>query len=154
MKIVSVSVNNRKKSICIETRKGMFEYPFAKLDVRPTARNRIKDIFVDAELGREGVTYFLESGSENSLHLDAFLEYNRDPDYLKMLFLYELSVKAQKALKKSKLSKNEVCRRLKTSASQLARLLDQTNHKKSVDKMLELLAVLGVNVKPDFEEVA
>ena len=105
MKIVSVSVNNRKKSICIETRKGMFEYPFAKLDVRPTARNRIKDIFVEAELGREAVTYFLESGSENSLHLDAFLEYNRDPDYLKMLFLYELSVKAQKALKKSKLLK-------------------------------------------------
>ena len=154
MKINKVSLNNRKKTICVETRKGMFEYPFAKLDIRPTAKNKIREIFVDPELGREAVTYFLESGKENSVHLDAFLEYNKDPDYLRMLFLYALSVEAQKAMKKSKLSKNEVCRRLKTSASQLARLLDQTNQKKSVDKMLELLAVLGIHVKPEFEDVA
>jgi len=117
MKISMVSLNNRKKVICVETRKGgIYEFPFAKLDVRPTARNGIKEIFVDRELGSEAVTYFLESGKENSLHLDAFLEYNKDPDYLRMLFLYELTVEAQKAMKKSKLSKNEVCRRLKTSA--------------------------------------
>ena len=154
MKINKVNLNNRKKTICVETRKGNFEFPFAKLDVRLTAKNKIKEIYVDSELGREAVTYFLESGKENSLHIDAFLEYNKDPDYLRMLFLYELTVKAQKAIKKSKLSKNAVCRRLGTSASQLARLLDQTNRKKSVDKMLELLAVLGVNVKPEFEDVA
>jgi hypothetical protein len=154
MKIKKVSLNNRKKSICIETRKGDFEFPFAKLDVRPTAKNKIKEIFVDPELGREAVTYFLESGVENSVPLDAFLEYNKDPDYLRMLFLFELTLKSQTEMKKSKLSKNELCRRLKTSPSQLARLLDQTNHKKSVDKMLELLAVLGVNVKPEFEDVA
>jgi hypothetical protein len=154
MKINRVSLNNRKKTICVETRNGTFEYPFAKLDIRPTAKNGIKEIFVDSELGGEAVTYFLESGKENSLHLDAFLEYNKDPDYLRMLFLYELTVEAQKALRKSKLPKNEVCRRLKTSASQLARLLDQTNQRKSVDKMLELLAVLGVHVKPGFKDVA
>lgn len=57
-------------------------------------------------------------------------------------------------MKKSKIAKNEVCRRLGASPSQLARLLDQANHVKSVDKMLELLAVLGVHVMPDFEEVA
>ncbi len=154
MKINKVWLNNHKKTICIEISKGILEYPFAKLDVRPTPKNRIKELFVDPELGKEAITYFLESGRENSLHLDAFLEYNKDPDYLRMIFLYELTVAAQKAIKNSKLSKNEVCRRLATSASQLARLLDQTNHKKSVDKMLELLAVLGVNVKPEFEEVA
>jgi predicted XRE-type DNA-binding protein len=154
MKINKVSLNNRKKVISIETRKGVLEYPFAQLDIRPTSKNKIVKIFVDAELANEAVTYYLESGKENSVHLDAFLEYNQDPDYLRMLFLFELTVKAQKYIKKSKLSKNAVCRRLKTSASQLARLLDQTNNKKSVDKMLELLAVLGVSVKPDFEEVA
>lgn len=152
MKINKVTLNNYKKTICIETRKGIYEYPFANLDVKPTAKNKIKEIFVDAELGKEAVTYFLESGRENSVHIDAFLEYNKDPDYLRMLFLYELTVKAQQAVRKSKLPKNEICRRLKTSASQLARLLDQTNHKKSVDKMLELLAVLGVHVKPDFDD--
>ncbi len=154
MKINSVTLNNRKKTICIETRKGVLEYPFGKLDVRPTAKNGIKEIFVDSELGNEAVTYLLESGKENSVHVDAFLEYNRDPNYLRMLFLFELTIKAQYSMKKAKISKNEVCRRLGTSASQLARLLDQANHKKSVDRMLELLAVLGVNVKPEFEDVA
>jgi hypothetical protein len=154
MKINKVSLNNRKKTICIETKKGALELPFAKLDISPTEKNKIKEIFVDPELGKEAVTYFLESGVENSIHLDAFLEYNKDPDYLRMLFLYELTVKAQKAIRKTKLSKNEICRRLGTSASQLARLLDQANQKKSVDKMLELLAVLGINVKPEFEDVA
>ena len=43
---------------------------------------------------------------------------------------------------------------LESGEENSVRLLDQTNNKKSVDKMLELLAVLGVNVKPDFEEVA
>lgn len=154
MKINKVIINNHKKVICIETKKGLLEYPFANLDVRPTLKDKMKEAFVDPELGNEAVTYRLESGKENSLHLDAFLEYNRDPNYLRMLFLFELTVKAQQALKKSKIAKNEVCRRLGTSPSQLTRLLDQTNHVKSVDKMLELLAVLGVHVMPDFEEVA
>jgi hypothetical protein len=154
MKINNVSLNNSKKTIRIETRNGAFEIPFSKLDLPPTAKNRIKEIFVDAELGKEAITYYLESGQENSVHLDAFLAYNKDPSYLRMIFLFELTLKAQMALKKSTLSKNEVCRRLETSPSQLARLLDQTNHNKSVDKMLELLAVLGINVKPEFEEVA
>jgi hypothetical protein len=149
-----VTINNHKKAICVETKKGVLDYPFAMLDFRPTLKNKIKDFFVDPELGNEAVTYRLESGKENSLHLDAFLEYNRDPNYLRMLFLFELTVKAQQAMKKSKIAKNEVCRRLRTSPSQLARLLDQTNHVKSVDKILELLAVLGVFVMPYFEEVA
>ncbi len=37
-------------------------------------------------------------------------------------------------------------RRLGTSASQLYRLLDPTNYKKSVDQMLALLLVLGCDV--------
>lgn len=154
MKINNVSVNNSKKSIRVETKQGAFEVPFSKLDLPPTAKNKIKNIFVDAELGKEAITYFLESGQENSVHLDAFLEYNKDPNYLRMIFLFELTLKAKMAVKKSRLSKNEICRRLQTSPSQLARLLDQTNQNKSVDKMLELLAVLGINVKPDFQDVA
>ncbi|MCX6119243.1 MAG: hypothetical protein NT027_17025 [Proteobacteria bacterium] len=154
MKILKVSINNRRKAISIETKRGIMEFPISKLDLRPTSSNKIKSIFVDPELGREAVTYVLESGRENSVHLDAFLEYNRDPDYLRMLFLFELTVRAQKEMKSSKISKNEVCRRLATSASQLARLLDQTNQKKSVDKMLDLLTVLGVEVRPEFIKVA
>ena len=108
MKINTICLNNRAKTFCVETRKGTFEYPFARLDIRPTTKNGIREIFINSDLGREAVTYFLELGKENSVHLDAFLEYNKDPDYLRMLFLYELTVEGQKVMKISKLPKSEV----------------------------------------------
>lgn len=151
MRIKKFQINNHRKCLTINTAKGSFDYPLARLEGYCSNLNKIFEIYIDSELGNEAITYILESGKEYSIHLDVFLDYNRDPDFLRMIFLYELSVQAQKALKSSDLSKNEVCRRLKTSPSQLNRLLDQKNRKKSVDKMLELLAVLGVSVKPVFD---
>jgi len=147
MKIKSVAVNNRKKTIQIDTRKGILSLPFAKLRVRPSARNRITEIYVDPELGRSGVTYRLASGQEDSVHIDAFLDYNRDPDFMRRITLHKLSVQAVEAMKASDLSKHEVVRRLKTSPSQLYRLLDSSNYRKSIDEMLRLLTVLGCKVE-------
>ena len=45
------------------------------------------------------------------------------------------------------MSKREVIRRLNTSPAQLYRLLDTTNHTKSVDAMISLLGVLGMSVE-------
>ncbi|MCB0368110.1 MAG: hypothetical protein KDD45_01400 [Bdellovibrionales bacterium] len=151
MKIKSVEVDNRRKRINIMTAKGAYSLPFVKLSKIPTVEDKIIEVYVDKELGKEAVTYLTESGYEDSIHLDVFLDFNKEPDFLKKIFLFKLTDKAREALDASKLSKNEVCRRLKTSPSQLARLLDSTNDKKSVDKMLELLAVLGVSVEPEFD---
>ena len=147
MKIKSVSVNNRKKSVEITTRKGILSFPFARLRVRPSVHNRIAEIYVDPELGRRAVTYRLASGGEDSVHIDAFLDYNRDPEFLRKITLHKLSLQAVKAMKASDLSKHEVVRRLKTSPSQLYRLLDPTNYRKSIDEMLRLLTVLGCKVE-------
>jgi hypothetical protein len=46
----------------------------------------------------------------------------------------------------SPLSKREIARRLRTSAEQLYRLVDQTNYRKSVDQVLALLQVLDCDV--------
>lgn len=150
MKIRNVKIDNRRKHISIQTAKGEYSLPFVKLSKAPSSKNRIAEVYVDQELDKEAITYIMESGYEDSIHLDVFLDFNKDPSFLKKIFLFKLTDKAQKALISSKISKNEICRRLNTSPSQLARLLDQTNSKKSVDKMLELLAVLGVSVEPDF----
>jgi len=151
MKIKNVEINNRKKHISVQTAKGEYTLPFVKLSKIPSSENWITDIYVDKELGKEAITYVMESGDEDSIHIDVFLDFHKDPGFLKQIFLFKLTDKAQEALDSSGLSKNEICRRLKTSPSQLARLLDQTNSKKSVDRMLELLAVLGVSVEPDFD---
>ena len=54
---------------------------------------------------------------------------------------------ALERMKARGISKNEIRRRLGTSASQLARLLDTTNQTKSLDKMVELLAALDCEVE-------
>ena len=63
------------------------------------------------------------------------------------MLLHQLTVDAVKALAASGLSKQEVLRRLGTSPAQLYRLLDPADYRKSVDKMLELLSVLGCHVE-------
>lgn len=148
MKIKSVKINRRKKLIEIEVvKKGLLSMPFSRMRLKPTAKNPIQEAFVDPELGSEAVTYILRSGAEDSLHIDAFLDCNKDPDFLRDLLLYQLTVQAQGHIEKSHLSKNEIARRLKTSPSQLARLLDQKNSSKTVDNMLRLLAVIGCDVE-------
>lgn len=155
MKIRQVTINNRKKAIEIETSKGPLSLPFSKLTLKPTAKDRIKTAFVDSELDSRAITYCLASGKEDSIHLDAFLDYNRDPDFLRELTLHNLTVDALKLLKTAGLSKQELIRRLKTSPSQLYRLLDPANYQKSVDEMLRLIAVLGYRVEVKvFKEAA
>ncbi len=97
-------------------------------------------------MATEGFTYRLESGKEDTLLIDQVLEYNRDPSYYLELVLFELTLKAQAAVKDSSLSKRELIRRLGSSASQFYRLLDQTNYSKSVGQMISLLHVAGCDV--------
>ena len=62
------------------------------------------------------------------------------------LLLYKLTLEAQARVAESPLSKREIVRRLRTSAAQLYRLLDQMNDTKSIDQMLKLLRILDCEV--------
>ena len=112
MTIKRVTVNNRRRCFEIETRKGVFAFPFVKLNLVPATTDRVKDVYVDRELGRQAITYVLESGEEDSVHLDDFLNYNKDPDYMRDMALYKLTVRARNLLKASKLPKRELARRM------------------------------------------
>jgi hypothetical protein len=146
MRIRSVKHNNRKKVFEIKTSTKVFVFPYTKTDPEPTAGDPVKRLFVDEELGREGFTYELESGRAGTVHIEQVLEYNQDPNHLRDLLLYRLTLEAQKRIAKSPLSKREIIRRLGTSAAQLYRLLDQTNYRKSVDQLVSLLQVLECDV--------
>jgi len=147
VKITSVEANNRKRVFEVRTVREQLVYPYAKLAVPPTGNDRIVDVYPDPETGREAFTYRLESGTEDTIHLDAVLEYHQDPAYLNELLLHRLTVEAGKALATSELAKREVARRLGTSASQLYRLLDPSHSGKSVGQMLALLHLLGREVE-------
>ena len=110
MKIESVRANNRKKAFEIETRTGTYTFPYALLRLQPDPKNRITEAFPDEDLGKEGFTYRLAKGGEDTVHIDAVLEYNQDPGYLNDLLLHRLTLEAQKAVESSDLSKRELIR--------------------------------------------
>jgi hypothetical protein len=146
MKIRGVSTNNRRKVLDVRTSNAHYLYPFAKLDARPSADDPIVEARIDRELASEAVTYLLVSGREGTVHIEQVLEYNRDPGYLRDRLLYRLTLEAQRRVAASALPRREIIRRLRTSATQFYRLLDQTNYGKSVDKLICLLQVLDCDV--------
>jgi hypothetical protein len=147
VKIRSVVANRRKRSFEICIRGRSLSFPFAKCDPRPSASDTLARVFVDAELGAEAFTFVLASGREGSVHLDQVLDYNKDPAYLRDMLLYQLTLEAQRRVAHSSLSRREIIRRLRTSAAQFYRLLDQTNRSKSIDEVLRLLSVLDCDVE-------
>ena len=147
MKIVAVRPNNRKKAFEVDTRGKRYSFPYAQLEVQPSQRNPIKRVCVEKELGREGFTYELASGEQDTVHIDHVLQYNRDPRYMKDQLLFKLTLVAQERVRVSPLSKRELIRRLGTSPAQFYRLLDQTNYAKSLGQLLDLLGILDCEVE-------
>lgn len=147
MKIRGVRINNRRKMFEVKTSTRRLLIPFAKVDPKPTAGNPVVRAYVDREIGSEGFGYVLRSGREGTLHIEQVLEYNKDPDHLRDQLLYRLTIEAQKRVGASALSRREIIRRLRTSAAQFYRLLDQTNYRKSIDQLLSLLQILDCDVQ-------
>lgn len=148
MKIQKVVANNRKGQLELLVRPGRtLPFPYARLEPRPTPKDRIREVFVDKELGSEAVTYVLQSGAEGSLHVDHALEYNQDPAALAELLSHKLTVEAMRRVKASELSHRELARRLRTSQTQLYRLLDPTNSRKSLSQLIALLHILDCGVE-------
>jgi hypothetical protein len=147
MKIRSVRFNNKKRAFEVKASAKTYNLPYVKARPGPTSEDQVTRAYVDKELGGEGFTYELQSGKTGTVHVEQVLEYNRDPNYVRDLMLYQLTVEAQRRIADSPLSKREIIRRLGTSATQLYRLLDQTNYKKSIDQLVSLLQLLECDVE-------
>lgn len=152
MKILKVTANNRRHVFEVRTRRQDFVFPYAKADPPPSAKDRIVEVFVDPEVGREAFTFRLASGTEGTVHIDAVREYNDDPSYMADLALYRLTVEAKTRSESSGLSMREIARSLGTSPTQLYRLLDPTNYSKSLRQLLALLYLLGCDVDVEVRE--
>ena len=147
MKIRSVRFSNRRHVFEIATWSKKYPFPYSKADPAPTAGDPVVGCVVDEELAREAFVVTMKSGREATVHIEQILEFNRDPSYRHDLFLYELTLEAQRRVNASGLSRDEIIRRLGTSDTQFDRLLDQTNYRKSVDRILNLLHVLNCDVE-------
>jgi hypothetical protein len=146
VRIDSVTADNRRKAFLVRFDGRHYWMPYARLPVTPSPENRVVSVGPEPEIGNEGFTYLLADGSEDTIHLDAVLDYNRDPAFMNDLLLYRLTVQALEALEESPVGVRELSRRLGTSATQVYRLLDTTNKRKSVGQMVALLHLLGREV--------
>jgi hypothetical protein len=147
LKIRKVRANNRKRVFVVHSDAGAFEFPYAQAQPAPSPEDPLERVYVDPELGNEGFTWILRSGQEGALHLDTVLGYNEDPAYMGDIALYHLSRKVEELVESSGMAKREIARRLRTSPSQLYRLMDPTNPSKSMRQVLALLHVLGYEVR-------
>jgi hypothetical protein len=148
VKVRGVVPNNRKRAFEVTTSDDRtLSYPYANLDTAPDRSDPLTEVFPDRELAREAFTYRLASGHEESVHVEQVLDYNRDPRYLRDTTVYELTLEARERVERSDLSKREIVRRLGTSATQLYRLLDPTNYRKSIGQLMALLEILDCEVE-------
>jgi hypothetical protein len=146
VKITNVTADNRHRRFEVKTRRGVLPFPFGRCDPPPSPKDRLVDLYVDPELGREAFTYRLASGAQGSVHIDSVLDVNADPDYLARIELYRLTLAAKQRLGVSGLSVRQAAERLGTSPAQLYRLLDPTNYSKSARQLLAVLALGGASV--------
>ena len=146
MKIRKVSFNNKKRSFSVSTSKGVFNFPFSRAGIELDSAEKVVEAYVDQEIGREGFTFVLDNHKEGTVHIDSVLEYNKDPNYLNEILLYNLTIEVQKRIKKSDLSHREIIRLMRTSPAQFYRLLDQTNTKKHIEQMIKLLTLLDCEI--------
>jgi len=146
VKVRSVTANNRRKAFEVRVGAAVLPFPYSKAEPVPTTGDPVVRVAVDEELAREAFVFELRSGRSGTVHVEQVLEHNQDPSYLRDLLLYKLTLEAQRRLAAGPLSKREICRRLGTSATQLYRLLDQTNYGKSIDQVLRLLRALECDV--------
>jgi hypothetical protein len=147
VKIRSVRSDPRRRAFAVSMGRAVHEFPWSQLDVVPSAADPVVEAAPDPELGREGFTYRLASGREGTVHADHVLRFVRDPDHQRVELLYALTNEAIDALAASGRTKRSVARQLGTSLAQLARLLDPTNSRKSLDQLVRLLTALGRRVE-------
>ncbi len=146
MKIKEVKINNRKKCFELTAADRIWLFPFSKLNLKPGPKNRIATVSVDTDFGDEGFTYALDSGKEATVPMDAVLEYNKHPEHMRDILLYQLTVDAKKIIAQKGIAKNEIIRRMDTSQTQFYRLIDTANYHKTIDQMVKLLAALDCQV--------
>lgn len=145
MKITKVATDEARRGFVVSTRTQTFDFPYDRCDVVPTPADPVTEVYVDSELGREAFTFRLASGAEDSVHIDSVLKWNLDPEYLARMEVYRLTLEARRAFDTSGLSVREAAAKLRTSPSQLYRVLDPTNYGKSAHQLFAVIA-LGTKI--------
>jgi hypothetical protein len=148
-KFKKVAFDNKKKKFRLEYFSGLkVEIPYSALGIR----ERVTDAAPDCEVGEHSFYFVLENGKKDYVPYDQPLHIAQNPDYVKQQTLYEMTKAINEFIRKEKVPKRELARRLNTSMSQLARLLDTTNYKKELSRLIQIAAMLNYEFKWEFKK--
>lgn len=148
-KFKAIKPNYRKGVLEITLQEGRkltrYKLPFAALKgTRVSAKNRFVSIDIDEELGRQGTTFVMADGTRGGLPAD-FVLYYCDPTY-DWSPINQLKRVLRDKLDASKLSVRVLADALKTSPSQVVRLLEENRGSKQLLQLLKLAELAGYRV--------
>ena len=148
-KFKTIRPNYRKSVLEVELQEGRkvtrYDLPFAALaGKRVSARNRFVSIDIDDDVGRQGATFVTADGTRGDLPADLVLYYC-DPTY-DWSPLNQLKRALRDKLGASKLSVRVLADALKTSPSQVVRLLEDNRGSRQLIQLFKLAELAGYRV--------
>lgn len=150
-KFKKVGFDNKKRVFHLEYTTGLkIDCPYSALCIR----DKVIEAGPDPEVGRHSFYFTLNNGKTDYVPYDQPLHIVQNPEYVRENTLYEMTALLNRLIKESKVPKRELARRLGTSLSQLARLLDTTNYKKELSRLIEIAAMLNYEFKWEFKRAA
>jgi hypothetical protein len=150
-KFKKVEFDNKKRLFHLEYTSGLkLDCPYFSLHIK----GKVIDAGPDVEVGGHSFYFTLENGKTDYVPFDQPLHIVQNPEYAKEQTLYQMTKQLNEFIKNSGISKRELARRLNTSLSQLARLLDTANYKKEMSRLVEIGAILNYEFHWEFEKAA
>lgn len=149
-KFKKIEPNYRKRVLEITLSEGgklsKYKLPFSSLNgPRISAQNRFRSILIEKELAEQGVSYVLQDGSKGDFPSDYVLYYC-DPTY-DWSPLNQLKRALKGKMKLSELSVRTVADALKTSPSQVMRLLKENQASKQFQQLSDLAELAGYQIE-------
>lgn len=145
-----IKPNYRKRGLEVTLREGTkvkkYFLPFAALGkINASSRNRLASIFIDKELNDQGAFFTLEDGTQCSFPPDLVL-YHCDPSY-DWAPLNQIKRALKGKLGESKLSVRVLADALKTSPSQVVRLLEENRGSRHLLQLFRLAEMAGYRIE-------
>ena len=145
-----VKPNYRKRVLEITLREGRrarkYNLSFAVFeDKKIDSKNRFASIAIDRELGDQAASFILEDGSRGDFPAD-FVLYHCDPSY-DWSPVNQLKKALKDKIGASKLSVRVLADALKTSPSQVVRLLEENKVSKQLLQLFKLAELAGYQIE-------
>lgn len=146
----SIEPNYRKHILEIALREGAkaktYSLPFSAFEpVKINSKNRFTTIAIDRELGSQAASYVLADGTKGDFPAD-FVLYHCDPTY-DWSPINQLKKALKDKLGRSNLSVRVIADALKTSPSQVVRLLEENKVSKQLLQLLRLAELAGYEIQ-------